>query len=138
MIQSKKKVLWFTNTPSLASKHLGDKSYLGGWISSLEKEIAKIPEIELAIAFPYNDPTLDDFKIESTRYYPFPQVLDGGIIKGFLSRWRHSIGLENDLSFFKAIVAKVKSDLQLFLKMEKKEFWSRMVILILWQEQLLN
>ena len=33
------KVLWFTNTPSLAVKRLHTKVIGGSWISSIEKEI---------------------------------------------------------------------------------------------------
>lgn len=46
------KVLWFTNTPSLAP--LKGHSFLGGWISSLEFEIRSVEYIKLGLAFSHN------------------------------------------------------------------------------------
>ena len=43
------KVLWFTNTPSLAPIRIN--SHLGGWIASLEFEIRGFQSIELGVAF---------------------------------------------------------------------------------------
>ena len=59
------KVLWFSVTPSLY-----DETKYGGWIASLEKIVAnKSDNIELAIAFEYND---DQFKVikNAVTYYP--------------------------------------------------------------------
>ena len=35
------KVVWFTNTPSLAESYINNKPAGGGWIKSLEKAIQK-------------------------------------------------------------------------------------------------
>jgi glycosyltransferase involved in cell wall biosynthesis len=66
--KNKMRVLWFAVTPSLYAqnniKHNG-----GGWISSLEKIVKQIPEIELAIAFEHSDIS---FKVvrNGVTYYP--------------------------------------------------------------------
>jgi len=53
------RILWFTNTPSLATAKLGMPNYLGGWISSLEKEVSKCQGVKLCVAFPYEDKSKD-------------------------------------------------------------------------------
>lgn len=45
------KVLWFSNTSSLASKILKMNEVNGGWISSLEIQLCKYTDIELTIVF---------------------------------------------------------------------------------------
>lgn len=64
------KVLWLTNTPCGASDYLGIKYPAGGWMSSLEDRIKKIPDMNLAVCFFYNN--VQDFKFihESVTYYP--------------------------------------------------------------------
>lgn len=70
------KVLWFTNSPSCykqASDYNG-----GGWISSLEKIIKETcPEINLGIAFYYNEQNLDSWtRVEDKGvvYYPMSKL----------------------------------------------------------------
>ncbi|MFV0469135.1 MAG: glycosyltransferase family 4 protein [Dysgonomonas sp.] len=46
------KLLWFTNTPSLFEIQEGGYNG-GGWITSLEREMSQIENIELAVAFLY-------------------------------------------------------------------------------------
>ena len=59
------KVLWFSATPSLF-----DEQKFGGWIASLERIVLKHrTDIELAIAFEYNDNRFCIKKNETT-YYP--------------------------------------------------------------------
>ena len=45
------KVLWFTNTPSLAGGKFKTSSMTGGWIFSLENAIREESDIELGVAF---------------------------------------------------------------------------------------
>lgn len=105
------RILWFTNTPSLASRKLGNSTYLGGWISSLEKEISNLPEIHLGVAFPYGDSAHDDFFIDSTRYFPIPQPKIKGKINGILDRWTHRIEPVSEVSYYKEIITKFQPDL---------------------------
>ncbi len=59
------KILWFSPTPSLF-----DKKVNGGWIASLEYELAKIDGINLAIAFEYDNPTARRYSSGNVTYYP--------------------------------------------------------------------
>ena len=63
------KVLWFTNTPCSAAEKFGKSINAGGWLNSLEKEISKLPEIELAISF-YSYETFEPFIHNGTQFYP--------------------------------------------------------------------
>lgn len=54
-------VLWLTNSPCSSIERTGGKTILGGWLSSLEKEVLKHSDITLSIAYlsnikepPYN------------------------------------------------------------------------------------
>ena len=63
------KVLWFTNTPSLASKHYGHTQAGGGWISSLEEAITNDTNIELAVAF-FTNSKKGNYIGDKSTYYP--------------------------------------------------------------------
>lgn len=63
------RILWFTNTPSLAEEVLGEESIAGGWIKSLEKELRKIPGIQLGVAF-YSPKLISSFNTGTTTYFP--------------------------------------------------------------------
>ena len=61
------KVLWYTNTPCLyrqTNEYNG-----GGWLASLQREMMKVPDVELAIAFDLDG---EDGKVVEDRvtYYP--------------------------------------------------------------------
>jgi len=54
-------ILWLTNSPCSSIERTGGKTILGGWLSSLEKEVLKHSDITLSIAYlsnikepPYN------------------------------------------------------------------------------------
>ena len=66
------RVLWFTNTPSCYASKGGCVYNGGGWISSLEHEIVKRDDIELAVSF-FMDGQPVKVKREHTTYYPIPQ-----------------------------------------------------------------
>lgn len=70
------KVLWFTNSPS-CYKQAGDYNG-GGWISSLENIIKETyPEINLGIAFYYNEQNLDSWtrvQDKGVVYYPMSKL----------------------------------------------------------------
>lgn len=63
------KVLWFTNTPCSAVEKSGMNLNSGGWLRSLEEELNKVPEVELAICF-YSYQYLEPFKFNGTQFYP--------------------------------------------------------------------
>lgn len=63
------RILWFTNT---SSNYLSDAVGYngGGWISSLENEIKRKPEIELALAFNFNKKVERICHKNDVTYYP--------------------------------------------------------------------
>lgn len=63
------KVLWFTNTPCLASDFLKTNTYGGGWLKSLQKSIFNVKEVELSISFLLGD-KMESFDIDQCIYYP--------------------------------------------------------------------
>ena len=66
------RILWFTNTPSCYNTN--NSGYNGGgWISSLEKEIKKNNNIELAICFHYPQKA-DILKKDNITYYPIKET----------------------------------------------------------------
>ena len=69
---TKMKVLWFTNTPSLAAQHFGSTAVGGGWIESLEAKLKPLGNIELAVAFSHGKKELEKFVDDKTTYYAIP------------------------------------------------------------------
>jgi len=64
------KILWFANTPCGAVEKLNTKDYFGGgWLISLEKELAKQINIELHVAFYWHD-DIKSFKLNEVNYHP--------------------------------------------------------------------
>lgn len=106
------RVLWFTNTPSLASEVLNDKNNIGGWIASLEKEVYKSEEVELSVAFHFGYSEKRQFNIEKTKYFSFPfRVLSKGHRMGTFSRWKHKIEPAADVNFYLEIIEQFKPDI---------------------------
>src|SRR5450432_1491649 len=68
------KVLWFTNTPSLAASHLNLRTFGGGWIEALEEKIKDVENIELAVAFNHGEGKIDRFTEGVTTYYTIPDT----------------------------------------------------------------
>ncbi len=62
------KVLWFTNTPSLAASKLKKKIFGGGWIMSLEKAI-KQNSSNVKVSVVFNGDRDEEFCIDGTNYY---------------------------------------------------------------------
>lgn len=105
------KVLWFTNTPSLASEKLNDLNNIGGWIASLEIEIGKIEKIELGVAFHHGFSSKKQFNIGRTKYYSFPYpIIDKGHKKGIVSRWQHKIEPLSTVDYYLEVVNQFKPD----------------------------
>lgn len=106
------RVLWFSNTPSLAAEVLKDKGNIGGWISSLEREISRVQEIELGVAFHYGYSDKKQFEVGNTKYYSFPYPLQiKGNIKGLYSRWKHNIEPSNIVDLYLEVVELFKPDI---------------------------
>lgn len=106
------RVLWFTNTPSLAAEVLNDKGNIGGWIASLEAEVGKVDDIELGVAFHYGATDKKQFSIGKTKYYSFPYpILSKGNNKGILSRWKHKIEPTDVVNYYLEVVNQFKPDI---------------------------
>lgn len=67
------RVLWFTNTASLASSLLNLPAIGGGWIESLERRLHNVNNIELAVAFRHGEEKLHKFAEGNGVYYAIPQ-----------------------------------------------------------------
>jgi glycosyltransferase involved in cell wall biosynthesis len=104
------KVLWFTDSPSLASAHLNIERNITGWIVSLQKEIEKNNEIQLGVAFPFGYEKESNFELNHTQYfsYPFPKTKSN--LAGIWDRWNHKIESENIIAYYLKIVDKFKPD----------------------------
>lgn len=79
------KVLWFTNTSSSAFEKLELKNSSGGWLHSMEKEIIRRTDIELAVGF-YCYKKVAPFKYENTHFYPIYRSNKSTKFKRFLNR----------------------------------------------------
>lgn len=105
----KLRVLWFTNTPSLSAAYLNDNSIGGGWITSLETELSKIPSIELGISFDL-DRDIKPFTLKKTKYYPVHIKSPKGKIKQLISRWKKHIQDETNIQPYLDIIQEFKPD----------------------------
>ena len=105
------RVLWFTNTPSLASNYLNLKVTGGGWIGSLEAEITKIPSIDLGICFNLKDSSVQNFVVNNTSYFPVNIISPKNKFKIFADRWKHSIQNENNIQPYLRIIEEFKPDI---------------------------
>src|SRR3954468_9079008 len=101
------KVLWFTNTPSLAESYINNKPAGGGWIKSLEKEIQR--KVELFVVF-YHDKDLEPFKFGETTYFPI-RTKRGGKLREFKSRILTQLEPREDISAFLKVIERIKPDL---------------------------
>ncbi len=104
------RVLWFTNTPSMAENKAGHKPVGGGWIKSLEKEIVKSKKIELGISF-YSNNKLDDFNQEVTKYFPISKNIPSSKAMKLYDRMVQSMEPNEDVEKFVAIIKEFKPDL---------------------------
>lgn len=66
------KILWFTNTPSLAKSKVNQKTYGGGWMESLQEKIQALDGIELGLSFYSHDKDTEPFIYNQTHYFPLP------------------------------------------------------------------
>jgi glycosyltransferase involved in cell wall biosynthesis len=106
-----KKVLWFTNTPSLAANYTNEKVLIGGWIESLEAELSTITDLELGIAFKWSNTGGQQFKIGKTTYYPIKRNLSKNKIKNLINRWSPSINDAENIEQYLEIIKQFKPDI---------------------------
>lgn len=105
------RVLWFTNTPSLAAGLLNSGSNLGGWIASLELQLKNASNIELGIAFHFNGPESRRLENNGTKYYAIRKETEKGTIEGLFDRWKHKIEDTSVVREYLSIIEEFKPDL---------------------------
>ena len=107
------KLLWFTNTPSLATEKLtGTFGIGGGWLESLEKHFRAQTDAEVAVAF-YWDGTesIMRFTEEGREYFAIPSPNRGGKLEKFKRRSKGLIEGPEYIDYFEEIVKEYKPDL---------------------------
>ena len=101
------RILWFTDTPSLAVSKVGMKEYSYGWISSLEEQISLNGNIQLGIAFAASNK--NKFSSHKTQYYTFSRRT--WRIKVFFKRWFNLIESKSEIDDYLEIIKDFKPDL---------------------------
>ncbi len=101
------KVLWFSNAEIVGS----NKDIGCSWISSLEAEISKVPDIHLGIVFNSNQFDSWQFKIGNTSYFPVRTEPVRNKFKKLYNRFKHNIEDENIIQFYLNIVQEFKPDI---------------------------
>lgn len=105
------KVLWFTNTASQASEVLKTQYNGGGWIFSLEKQLAKVKTLELAVAFHHGFGTKQSFEIGTVKYFSIPFKLKKTRIQKLWSRWVNPIETDLCIDDYLQVVDEFKPDI---------------------------
>ncbi|MBN1414605.1 MAG: glycosyltransferase family 4 protein [Bacteroidales bacterium] len=103
------KILWFTNTPSLAETYLNSPSYGGAWIKLLHKEIINIPGIELAVCFVYNKQA-EPFYYNNTKFYPISLAKENRFQK-YIQRMKGNYEKDALLNNYLSIVNEFRPDI---------------------------
>ena len=101
------KVLWFTNTPSLAENYFSNDSMNGGFLKSLENIMQK--KVDLSLAF-YHPEQLSPFKFGETSYFPINQHSRGLYYK-IKTRVFNKLEPTDDVKVYLDIVNKVNPDI---------------------------
>ena len=101
-------MLWFTNTPSLASAKFSARSYGGGWIESLESMLKKDTAIELGIGFFSNSP-VSAFSEENVSYFPICNAASR--VKQWYFRAVGSYPIGEDVESMLEIIRQFKPDI---------------------------
>ncbi len=100
------KVLWFTNTPSLAVEELSQKETGGGWIKELDRILQS--EVDLHVAF-YSRIDKEPFKLGNTTYYPIlrKSTLFQKVVKYIFN----TVEPKSDLKIYLELVSNIKPDI---------------------------
>ncbi len=103
------KVLWFTNTPSLAISKLNKTIFGGGWIMSLEKAIKENAE-NVKVSVVFNSDEDKEYEIDGAKYYSVSS-LDVNRIKKklFIKKYEHDND-EYQLKKYLKIIEDAKPD----------------------------
>ncbi len=106
------KILWFTTSPSLGAQYLNHTEVGCSWIESLEIAFQRSNEIELGIAFLWNETEVAPFENKGTRYYPVRKAKSSkNRIKKIYSRWSHRVTLQENVPKYLKVIEEFKPDL---------------------------
>jgi glycosyltransferase involved in cell wall biosynthesis len=103
------RVLWFANTPGLGAGYLKISLAAGGWISSLQKVVEAVPEIQLGFVF-YTELVMAPFEHGRTWYFPV-QPLGSSKGKRLVNRMRGRAETDENLPVFLRAVEQFKPDI---------------------------
>jgi glycosyltransferase involved in cell wall biosynthesis len=107
----KLKVLWLTNNGCSAMELLDQGNQRGGWLSSLEKELWAIEELDLHIGF-YHGRNINSFQHGNTTYHPLIRGNKKNKITRYLGRvFGNKNGDAEELKKVLSLVNSVKPDL---------------------------
>lgn len=113
------RILWFSNTPSLAASKVAKDTVGCGWIESLEQELSSFHEIELAVAFKKLVNEVEEIKVDrsSTRYFMVPQYPTGKMSQ-WIDRFFGRPLSKKSLPHYFEVVKEFNPDLVLFFGTE--------------------
>ena len=113
------RVLWFSNTPSLAASKVSKDTVGCSWIESLEQELSTFSGIELAIVFkkPVKMPREIIVEGSHTRYFIVPQYPVGNIAQ-WIDRFMAKPFSKKSLPHYLQVVEDFKPDVILFFGSE--------------------
>jgi glycosyltransferase involved in cell wall biosynthesis len=103
------RVLWFANTPGLGVGYLKISLAAGGWISSLQKVVEAVPEIQLGFVF-YTELAMAPFEHGRAWYFPV-QPLGSSKGKRLVNRIRGRAETDENLPVFLRAVEQFKPDI---------------------------
>lgn len=105
------RVLWFTNSPSLAKEKLNQVSYGGGWMESLQEKLQGHPEVELALSF-YSNNQKEPFIYNNCQYFPIPFDEVKGRVNKIIHRITHKIeDEENETKKILSVIEQFNPDI---------------------------
>lgn len=107
------RVLWFSNTASLASKNIWNEENYGSgkWIEALEEQIKKIDSVQLGIAFHRNkQKEFQAITDKNVTYYVLPKKHTTKVGK-LISNWKNEIGNAYEISLYHKVVKDYKPDI---------------------------
>jgi glycosyltransferase involved in cell wall biosynthesis len=103
------RVLWFANTPGLSAEYLKISLAAGGWISSLQKVVEAVPEIQLGFVF-YTEQAMAPFEHGRTWYFPV-QLLGSNKRKRLVNRITGRAETDENLPAFLRAIEQFKPDI---------------------------
>jgi len=92
---------------------MNSKKIGGGWIASLEAELAKYTNIQLGIVFKSKKEDAKSFKLDKTEYFPVSGTdhRSNSKLSGIIKRWRHELDSETIVQRYVEIIDQFKPEI---------------------------